>query len=255
MLSEWLHVSKHTLQMGMALVVLMAILISRRAILHMYFRRKGNHFRDHFVVTINQVTFILTGILLFFVVLLLFRVNIREFLTSMTLVAAALALVFKDYVNNAFNGMILMFSDAFSVGDDVLIGSHRGKIEGINLLNVQLRTPSQELVLIANNLVLQLVTVNYSRGALQLKEFSFSVPARILDEWPLIEKKLDQQLAALFEEEHIRYEGALEVKGAEAGKLHCVYQIAYPGFANGKIAEASRLIWICIAEFQEFSDS
>jgi len=137
MLPEWTQLSKHTVQMGLVLTMLIGVFMARSAMLHVYFRKKGERVRDHFVVTITQVAYLVAGVLLFFMVLLLFRVNIREFLTSMSLVAAALALVFKDYVSNALNGMIFMFSDSFMVGDMVKIGNPKGRIEGINLMNVQ----------------------------------------------------------------------------------------------------------------------
>jgi small-conductance mechanosensitive channel len=248
MLPEWIHLSKHMVQMGLVLTLLIGVFIARRAMLHVYFRKKGERIRDHFVVTITQVAYLMAGVLLFFMLLLLFRVNIREFLTSMSLVAAALALVFKDYVSNALNGMIFMFSDTFTVGDLVRIGNHKGRIEGINLLNVQLRTDNDELVLIANNLVLQLVTVNYSKGSYHTIMVEFSVPASRVAELEGLEAEIRRDVQ-LITGPLPGDADWLQVREIREGHAYCAWHLRMPRPDDVTEREVRQRVWKKIARF------
>jgi small-conductance mechanosensitive channel len=248
MLPDWIHLSKHTVQMGFVLMLLIGVFIARRAMLHVYFRKKGNKMRDHFVVTITQVAYLIAGILLFFILLLLFRVNIREFLTSMSLMAAALALVFKDYVSNALNGMIFMFSDSFTVGDTVRIGNQKGRIEGINLMNVQLRTDDDELVLISNNLVLQLVTVNYSKGSYHTIMVEFSVPATRVQELEVLEAEIRRDVQLITGPIPTEADW-LHVREIREGHAYCAWHLRIPQPDEATEREIRQRVWMKIARF------
>ena len=235
-------------QMGLVLTLLIGVFIARRAMLHVYFRKKGERKRDHFVVTITQVAYLIAGVLLFFMLLLLFRVNIREFLTSMSLVAAALALVFKDYVSNALNGMIFMFSDTFTVGDLVRIGNHKGRIEGINLLNVQLRTDNDELVLIANNLVLELVTVNYSKGSYHTITVEFSVPASRVPELEALEAEIRRDVQLITGPIPAEADW-LHVREIRESHAYCTWHLRLPSRDEATERDVRQRVWKKIARF------
>jgi small-conductance mechanosensitive channel len=78
-------------------------------------------------------------------------------------VAAAIALLSKDYISNMINGMILMFSDQLSIHDDVKIGEHKGKIVNITLINVHMLNEDNDLIFVPNNAVFTTDVVNYTK--------------------------------------------------------------------------------------------
>jgi len=69
----------------------------------------------------------ITGMWLFFVILHILDITVKEFFYSITIIAAALAIVFKDYILNGLNGMILMFGDNYRIGDFVEVNGIKGQ--------------------------------------------------------------------------------------------------------------------------------
>ncbi len=223
------------------------VLIARRGILHLYYRRKGNKKRDNFVVTINQLSLIVGGLLLFFGVLKLMHISIREFFTSLTIFAAALALIFKDYVSNALNGMILMFSDTYSIGDRVRIGQHKGKIENINLLNLQLLDDDDDLVIIPNNIVLQMTTVNYSKNPGRFVSLEFELHNTQIIPLDDLEKRL---IDAISHENDLIKDGSAQLRAEEFIKGNMLLRFRFEMLRYDKTAERriKQRIWLQISE-------
>ncbi|MEN9512023.1 MAG: hypothetical protein RLZZ370_1842 [Bacteroidota bacterium] len=240
------HIPQRAIEIGVLLATLLLILLARRAVLHLYYRRKGNKNRDNFVVTINQLSLIIGGLLLFFGILKLMHISIREFFTSLTIFAAALALIFKDYVSNALNGMILMFSDVYSIGDWVRIGQHKGKIQNINLLNVQLLDDDDDLVIIPNNLVLQVSTVNYSKNPGRFVSLEFELDSGQIMPLDQLEARLQHAIGG----EPLIKEGTAQLRAEEFAKGHMLLRFRFEMLRYDKVAERriKQLLWLRISE-------
>lgn len=146
-------------------------------------RRKGtSDFRNNFIIGINQIANILSFLSLVISLFLLFEINLREFFTSISIIAAAIAILFKDYITNIINGLILMFSEDFSVDDYVQIDNNRGKIVDITLLNVQLLSEEDDVVYIPNNHMLTANIINYSRQNQKKFSLEFTLPPEDINE-------------------------------------------------------------------------
>ncbi|MEP0711561.1 mechanosensitive ion channel domain-containing protein [Algoriphagus sp.] len=120
--------------------------------------------QPNFVIGIDRLSTLL-NIMVFLVTLMLaFGVRPLEFLTSITIVAAAIALLTKDYITNIVNGLIMMFSDQLEIGDKIMIGKSVGFIRDITLINMVLKSETGEIIIIPNTLALTSEVVNYSRN-------------------------------------------------------------------------------------------
>jgi len=245
--TERFHIPQRAIELGVLLISVLMVLLARRGILHLYYRRRGNRSRDNFVVTINQLSLIVGGLLLFFGILKLLHISIREFFTSLTIFAAALALIFKDYVSNALNGMILMFSDAYSIGDRVSIGEHVGKIENINLLNVQLLDDDDDLVIIPNNMVLQLATVNYSKNPGRFVSLEFELHSTQIMPLDQLERQLQEVVAA---EAALIRDGTSRLRVEEFSKGNMLLRFRFEMHRYDKVAERKikHRLWMKISE-------
>ncbi|MBL7812559.1 MAG: mechanosensitive ion channel [Bacteroidetes bacterium] len=167
------HADAHSIKVFLVLLVI--ILAGRVGTLQLYRRRKQIRGRDNFVLGINNVTTLLLLLWLFFLVLHLVGITIREFFTSITIIAAALSIVFKDYILNGLNGMILMFGDNLHIGDYVKVHNHKGKIDNITLLNVHLQSDEDDLIIIPNNTFINSEIINYSKNPRQYSSIDFEV--------------------------------------------------------------------------------
>ena len=143
----------------------MVISFSRLFIVYLYIRKAGRQidYMDNFILGINQIAAILSFLMVIIAMFLLFEINATEFFTSISIVAVAIAVIFKDYISNMINGMIIMFSDQLSLEDYVKIGSHQGKIVNITLLNMHVINDDDDLVYVPNNSILTSDIVNFTK--------------------------------------------------------------------------------------------
>lgn len=155
----------------------MIISFSRLFLVYLYLRRSGRpqEFRDNFILGISQIANILSFVALIFAIFKLFDIDAREFFTSISIVAAAIAIISKDYISNMINGMIFMFSDQLSLEDYVKIGSHKGKIVNITLLNIHLLNDDDDLVYIPNNSVISSDIINYTKRNIKKVTIEFEL--------------------------------------------------------------------------------
>jgi small-conductance mechanosensitive channel len=156
-----------------------------------YLRKtKDENIHGNFIIGIAWISNILNSIILVIAIMLAFDIQPLEFLTSLTIVAAAIAILTKDYVNNIINGLIIMFTNQFSLGDTIQVGENTGVIQDITLMNVVIQKDDGYKTIIPNNLVLGVQVTNLSRLDHRKVEFTFELPlSRQLSLWQ-IESKL-----------------------------------------------------------------
>jgi small-conductance mechanosensitive channel len=127
-------------------------------------QREETKVQPNFVVGIDRIEFLLNLIAVLISLMLAFGIQPLEFLTSITIVAAAIALLTKDYITNIVNGLIMMFSDQLEIGDKIQIGRHTGFIRDITLINLVLKNDAGEIILIPNTMALAEDVVNFSKN-------------------------------------------------------------------------------------------
>ncbi len=142
----------------------LVISFARISISAIYRRRTkvSKHRKDNFILGINQIAGIGSFIIFVLATLIIFNIDIKEALTAVSIVAAAIAILSKDYVSNMINGMILMFSDQIRLGDKVKIGDHEGKIIDLTLMHVHLVNADNHVIFIPNSLILTAGVTNLS---------------------------------------------------------------------------------------------
>lgn len=137
-----------------------------RIILLSWYKRRSLYFqtssRGSFILGINRIASVLNAIVLIFSLMSAFGINPKDFLTSITIVAAAIALIFRDYITNMISGLIIMFSDQLTLGDYVKIGDYQGQIVDITLVNIVINNDDDDIVMVPNNFVFTSNIVNQS---------------------------------------------------------------------------------------------
>lgn len=131
--------------------------------------------QNSFILGIGRFATLISVILLAFSGLILFEINTLELFASISIVAAGLAILLKDYITTMVNGMILMFANHISLDDYVKIGEHKGRVVDITLLDLILRTDTEETVLIPNNTAMLSPIVNYTLRPVKLIHIDFEV--------------------------------------------------------------------------------
>jgi small-conductance mechanosensitive channel len=184
---------------GRALIFLLSsnliISLGRFAALRFYLKKtKDEKVQPNFVIGIDRISWILNVIVLLISLMLAFGIRPLEFLTSITIVAAAIAVLTKDYITNIANGLIIMFSDQLEIGDKIQIGKNTGFIRDITLINLVLKNETGETIIVPNSMVLASEIVNFSRNNSHQMIFDFEIDNVTGMQISEIETKLSQKL-------------------------------------------------------------
>ncbi|WP_343849986.1 mechanosensitive ion channel family protein [Algoriphagus jejuensis] len=161
-----------------------------------YLRKRDDYkVQPNFILGVDRIAGILNSIALLISLMLAFGIRPLEFLTSITIVAAAIALLTKDYITNIVNGLIMMFSDQLEIGDKIQVGRHTGFIRDITLINLVLKNDSGEIILIPNNMALTTDVVNFSKN--NTHQVIFDVEMSATNEIHLV--PLEEKLVAILQ--------------------------------------------------------
>jgi small-conductance mechanosensitive channel len=171
--------------------------------------------RDNFILGINRIVSVLNTVFFIIAFMVFMGIDPVKFLTSITIVAAAIALTFKDYITNMINGLIIMFSDRLSLGDHIKVQDQEGKILDITLLNVIIQNEDNDMVLVPNSVILTSIVVNQSKQNIKKLTVEFELDLKHGYTPETLEKYLWDSVKAY--EENINKEG-LSVKTMDVKK-------------------------------------
>jgi len=181
-----------------------SVLISvGRYLMISWYSRKGHgsdRMRSNVLMGINQIAGILNVIFVILGIMLALDINPKEFLTSITLVAMAIALLFRDYITNMISGLLIMFSDRFSIGDFIKIGDDQGRIIDITLSNIVIRNDDDHVVMIPNNSAFISNIVNQTIENTRKLVIDFNLPLSSAHEFDKLENRLVSIISSMKEE-------------------------------------------------------
>lgn len=170
--------------------------IGKWLVISWYSRRtkKNDRVRGNFVLGVSQIAGIATVVFAVISVMLSLGINPKEFLTSITIVAMAIALLFRDYITNMISGLLIMFSDRFTIGDNIKIGEYEGRILDITLVNIEVKNEDDDIVLIPNNTAFTANIINQSLHNSRKVTVEFQLPLVHAHN----QAALDQRIQAFF---------------------------------------------------------
>lgn len=160
-----------------------------------YRRRHKVWAEDNFTIGIGLIYTLLLAIGIIVGILSLFRINVRDLFTSLSIIFAGLAILSKDYISNMINGMIITFSGQLTIGDNVSIGQHRGKITDITLSSLHIQNDDDDVIYIPNNVVLNAEVVNYTKREIKRTSIDFEIYMKYLMSVEQLEQQLIEALS------------------------------------------------------------
>ncbi len=205
-----LHRAVSNLLSGIYVIVSVSIIVSigRFVVLSVY---RGRHRdmgdRNNFVLGVSRIGTIINAVFLVIGLMLVLGINPKEFLTSITIVAMAIALLFREYITNMISGLIIMFSSQYSLGDWIKWDSYEGEIVDITLANIVVKNEEDDLILVPNNQVFTSSFINRSANRFFKLNVRFSLPLTL----PGTPEQLKTEIVKVLEEydstvrdEHLR---------------------------------------------------
>jgi small-conductance mechanosensitive channel len=163
---------------------------------HRQRREISNDEHDNFTVGVNAIVNALTVLATVVFIFIVFSIEFRSFLSSIALFAAAIAIIFQDFIKNFLFGFAIMFTEDYEIGDYIQVGGMpKGVVKNITFSSVQLRTETGDILLIPNTLFRGQEIVNFSK----LKPRRIKTEFRLLRTQFSTVEKLEKPLFALLE--------------------------------------------------------
>jgi small-conductance mechanosensitive channel len=200
-LTGYIHIPElfeHTLFRVM--VGFLIVEASKQVILLTYKPDNPKRKKDNFTIGINHISKIIYGVLMTAIVMSLLNISIKEALTTLSLLAAALVVMTKDYISNVINGMYITFTKLVNIGDQVAIGHSKGKILDITLTNVHLLSEDDDIIYIPNNKVFSEEIINYTRRDLKKSYIDFQINPYVVSDITELEETLWKEIASFHDE-------------------------------------------------------
>ena len=144
------------------------------------YRKRNKFHREHFdnlTIGISYVTSLVLHLSFFTVVLGYLNVDVKTFLTIFGIFFAGLSWVLKEYVVSTINGLIIMFSTNFRIGDYILVDGNMGKIRNVTFLHTEIQTDEGNITYIPNNIILGSEVINFSKAKTKTIMFNLDVPS------------------------------------------------------------------------------
>lgn len=142
----------------------------------------------------NIYYIILTGSVIM-TVLGFWGIDYVRLFTSLSIVAAAIAILAKDFIAEIISGIIISFSREVHIGDYLKIGDYKGKITDINFTKIALLNDDDDVIFIPNSTVFSSEIINYTKKGIRRVNIEFEVNIKYLKTIEALEADLVQTLS------------------------------------------------------------
>lgn len=167
-----------------------------------HYYRKRKHLKsqanDNFIEAINNLHYILIFFAVIITGLSFLNLNFIDVITSLSIVAAAIAIISKDYLSNIISGLITVFTKEVEIDDNIQIHEHKGKVKSITLSKLVLINDDDDVVYIPNNLLFASDFINYSKRTIRKTSIDFTLNIKHLKSAEAIESTLRKGIEEYF---------------------------------------------------------
>lgn len=215
----------HTILNLCILLVSFKTIISASILFYKLDRRSssGGNPRDNLIIGMKNLFTILSVISIFLGLLSIIGFDLKSVFTSLSIVAAGLAIVSKDFITEITVGLINGFSRKIEIDDYVKVGDQKGKIIDLGLQKVTLLNDDDDIVYIPNFKFYNSEILNYTKRDIRRMSVSFQLDLKYLNNIEELEKDL---IDAIGEFKDYIEEGSFNLKISEIFKDHlsCKFQ-------------------------------
>lgn len=207
------------------MLLLFRIIIDGIALWYKIDRKHGSgKLRDNLIVGLSNLFSIISVIAIILGLLSMFGLNPNEVFTSLSIVAAALAIISKDFIAEIIVGLFNGFSTKIELDDYIKVGDQKGKIIDIGLQKVTLMNDDDDIIYIPNLRFYNADIINYTKRDIRRMSVEFHIDPRYIEDLPGIEAALAQTLSPyqLYLEE-----GSQELKVVNIEKDHIELKYQY----------------------------
>ena len=173
---------------GVSLFVrLMAMIYRRRK--HLPYNKK-----DNVTIGLSNISIMVISVYGFISAFGLFGIDLYRIFTTVSIVAAAIAIISKDFIADIISGIVISFSKEISIDDFVKIGDHRGKIVDINIAKTAILSEDDDIIFMPNSTVFTSDVINYTKKQIKKTSIDFEVATTSIGSIEALEEQLKVSL-------------------------------------------------------------
>ena len=158
--------------------------------------RKGIRYnsQDNITTGVQNIYVLIIALSIIFFGLSLWGIDIKTLFTSLSIVAAAIAIVSKEFISAILAGFVIVFSKQITIGDYVKIGDQKGKVVDLTLTKLALLNEDEDLIYISNDKAYHSEVINYTRGEIKRVSIPFELNANFRGTVEELEENLIKEL-------------------------------------------------------------
>lgn len=190
--------SRNVIYTSLRLIMVVLVLNLAYHLLRTLYRTRnritGRQQPDSFTVGLRNVFIIITAFGVAGTLFGYFGIDFKTLFTTLSIVAAAIAIVTKEFLNDLLIGIYLGFSRDYELSDYVKIGEEKGKIVEIGLLKLKLLNDDDDVLIIPNSKVYSSEVTNYTKRDLGLMSIDFQISLAKIQGIDELERELIESL-------------------------------------------------------------
>jgi small-conductance mechanosensitive channel len=208
------------------LLLLIGINIVTALLIMVYRLRKklAYKYTDNVIVGVNNIYYLIVTLGLITMLFGFWGIDMGKLLTSLSIVAAALAIISKEFVSSIISGIIISFSNDISIDDYVKIGTNKGKILDITLTKIILLNEDDDIILIPNDKVYMSEIINYTRRDIKKVSIDFELDIRMMSSISALENSLKENLKEVL---HLIEPETVSLKVVDIHKEYFVFKFQF----------------------------
>ncbi|NND33316.1 MAG: mechanosensitive ion channel [Saprospiraceae bacterium] len=162
----------------------------------MYRIRKEMRFgaQDNITSGVQNIYVLIIAMAVVFFLLDLWGVDIKTVFTSLSIVAAAIAIVSREFISSIIAGFVIVFSKQLSIGDYVRIGDLKGKVVDLSLTKLALLSEDEDLIFISNDKAYHGDIINFTKGEIKRVSIPFELGTQFEGTVEQLEENLIKEL-------------------------------------------------------------
>ena len=208
--------------------------------------------RDNFILGIDSLSALLVFLITGASVLAVLDIAFQTFLTSISLFAVALVLIFRDYISNYLDSFRLMFSTDYRIGDYIKVSEFtKGVITDVHFRATKLKTDEGDVLFIPNTKLMTSEVVNYSKTKFKRIIVPFSVPTESILPIKKFEQQIKKDLLAEFPELVIETKMFLRVINIRQWQTECQFEISVDTYNFTIEEQITKAVYLSVLQSQK----
>ncbi|MDQ3017229.1 MAG: mechanosensitive ion channel family protein [Bacteroidota bacterium] len=199
------------------LVRLLAMIYRHRK--HLPYNRK-----DNVTLGLSNISIMVITVYAFISAFQLIGLSPEKIFTSLSIVAAAFAILSKDFFADIISGIVISFSKEITIDDYVKIGEYRGKIIDINIAKIALLNEDDDILFMPNSTVFTSDIINYTKKQIKKTSIDFEIPTSSVSS---IEELEEQLMISLSEYHHLIEPNSYSIRVVQIRKDFLVLKFQY----------------------------